>query len=87
MLDQEFQYYLNHQDELVALYNNRYLVICGQKVVGDYSSFAEAVTEAQKKFEPGTFLVQRCSEGPKDYTFSYHSRVRIPHAAIQGVHC
>ena len=86
MLDKEFQYYLQHQNELVARYNNRYLVIHEQQVVGDYDTFAEAVTEAQKQFRPGTFIVQRCSEGPKDYTFSYHSRVRIPHAAVQSIH-
>lgn len=86
MLDKEFQYYLQHQDEFVARYNNRYLVIHEQQVVGDYDTFAEAVTEAQKRFQPGTFIVQRCSEGPKDYTFSYHSRVRTPHATVQRVH-
>ena len=86
MLDKEFQYYLQHQDELVALYNNRYLVIHEQQVVGTYETFADAVTEAQKKFQPGTFIVQRCSEGPKDYTFSYHSRVRIPYETVQRIH-
>ena len=57
MLDKEFQYYLQHQNELVARYNNRYLVIHEQQVVGDYDTFAEAVTEAQKQFRPGTFIV------------------------------
>ena len=68
-------------------YNNRFLVIVGQQVVGDYDTFAEAVAESKKKYAQGTFLVQRCSEGNKDYSVTYHSRVRIPDAAIlQGVH-
>ena len=82
MIEKEFQYYLKHQKELVAHYNNRYLVIHNQMVVGDYDSFSDAVTDASKKLQIGTLLVQRCSEGNKDYTFTYHSRVRIPHAGI-----
>ena len=78
MIEQEFQYYLQHQNEFVTQYNNRYLVIHNQQVVGDYATFADAVTDAQRRYQPGTFIVQRCSEGPKDYTFSYHSRVRTP---------
>ena len=85
-LEMEFQYYLQHQDELVRQFDGRYIVIAGQRVVGDYATFAEAVTETQKTRPQGTFIVQRCSEGPKDYTFTYHSRVRIPHAAVPRVH-
>lgn len=80
MLEKEFQYYLQHQEELVLKYNNRFIVIVGQRVVGDYDTFADAVSESQKKYSQGTFLVQRCSEGNKDYSFTYHSRVRTPHA-------
>ena len=87
MLEKEFQYYLQHQEELVQKYNNRFVVIVGQQVVGDYDTFADAVIESQKKYQQGTFLVQRCSEGSKDYSFTYHSRVRIPHATkLQSVH-
>lgn len=85
-LESEFQYYIQHQDELVELYDGRYIVIAGQRVVGDYATFAEAVTETLKTRQQGTFIVQRCSEGPKDYTFTYHSRVRIPHAATTRLH-
>ena len=82
MLEKEFSYYLKHQDELVKKFNGRFIVIIGTQVVGDYDSFAEAVSESQKKYTLGTFLVQKCSEGTDDYTVSYHSRVRLPHAAI-----
>ena len=87
MLEKEFQYYLQHQEEFVQKYNNRYIVIVGQKIIGDYDSFAVAVVESKKQYQQGTFLVQRCSEGNKDYSFTYHSRVRNSHAAkIQGIH-
>ena len=48
MLEKEFQYYLQHQEELVLKYNNRYIVIVGQQVIGDYDTFADAVTESQR---------------------------------------
>jgi len=79
MLEKEFQYYLQHQKELVKKYDNRYLVITNEEVVGNYDNFANAVSEAEQNYKPGTFLVQKCSEGEKDYTVKYHSRVRIPH--------
>ena len=46
MLKEEFEYYLEHQDELLQKYNNRYIVIVGSKVVGDYASNEEALIEA-----------------------------------------
>ena len=55
------------------------MVIADEEVVGNYDSFANAVSEAEQKYEVGTFLVQKCSEGEKDYTVKYHSRVRAPH--------
>lgn len=82
MLENEFSYYLQHQEELVKKYNGRFIVIVGTQVVGDYGSFADAVSESQKTYALGTFLVQKCSEGKADYTVSYHSRVRLPHAAV-----
>ena len=39
MLDTEFRYFLDHQGELVKRYNNRVLVIIGEKVVADYDDF------------------------------------------------
>lgn len=77
MLEKEFQYYLDNQDDLVKKYNHRYIVIVGNKVVGDYSSNEEALSEAKKMYKLGEFLIQRCSEGDSDYTSIFHSRVRF----------
>ena len=41
MLEKEFQYYLDNQDELVKKYNGRVVVIVGENVVGDYASYEE----------------------------------------------
>lgn len=75
MLDKEFQYYLDHQKELVEKHNNKFLVIVGEKVIGAFNSNVEAYNSAKEKFEPGTFLVQKCSEGVADYTATFYSRV------------
>lgn len=75
MLEKEFKYYRDHQEELVKLYNGRVLVIIGESVVGDYDTYEEAYFEAMKKYEVGTFLLQQCSPGTKDYTQTFHSRV------------
>lgn len=84
MLENEFKYYLEHQNELVRKYDGRYLVVVGEAVVGDYATFSEALSAAQKDYEMGTFLIQKCTEGDKDYTAKYHSRVRLTNA---GIHC
>jgi hypothetical protein len=75
MLEKEFKYYLDNQDELVKKYDGRTLVIIDNEIVGDYDNFKEAYTDSLSKFEPGTFLIQKCSPGDKDYTFTFHSRV------------
>lgn len=84
MLEKEFKYYLDNQKELLKNYDGRYLVIVGEQVVSDHDTLTSALLSAQKKYEKGSFLIQKCTEGDKDYTAKYHSRVKISHA---GVHC
>ena len=75
MLYKEFQYYLDNQNNLVKKYDGYYIVIVGEKVVGDYDDYSRALSHSLEKYEMGTFLVQKCSLGDKDYTFTFHSRV------------
>ena len=74
MLEKEFQYYLDHQKELVEKYNGKYLVIIEDKVVAFYDSFEDALAESQKKYQVGTFLIQQCLPGEDNYTQSFHTR-------------
>ena len=57
MLEKEFQYYLDHQNELVQNFNGRFIVIRDCKVIGDYSSELEAINTTKENHEIGTFLV------------------------------
>lgn len=73
-LADEFNYYLEHQDDLVKEYNGKVIVIKDRRVLGAYDSDTEAVIDTQKNHELGTFLVQSVSPGTGAYTQS-HSRV------------
>ncbi len=75
MLDKEYQYYQAHKEELIEQYEGRYVVIVGEKVVGDYETEIEAVVSARKSYEPGTFLVQLCTRDEEAEVMRFHSRV------------
>ncbi len=75
MLEKEFQYYLDHQIELVEKYNGKVLVIIGEDVVGVYDTELQAYFDSVIKYEPGTFLIQKCTPGDESYTQTFHSRV------------
>lgn len=63
MLNKEFQFYLDNQNELLKQYKGKFVVIVGQSVVGSYRTFKDAVVRSAKKYALGTFLVQECTEG------------------------
>jgi hypothetical protein len=74
MLEKEFQYYLDHQNELVQKYNGRFIVIKDCQVIGDYASELEAINKTKEIHEIGTFLVQKCVPGEESFSATYHSR-------------
>ena len=74
MLDREFYYYRANQEELLKHYNGRFVVVVGDKVIGDYGSYLEAYVNTKKQHEPGTFLIQECTPGNKAYTVTCHNR-------------
>ncbi|MEW7280574.1 hypothetical protein ABW636_18455 [Aquimarina sp. 2201CG1-2-11] len=75
MLEKEFEYYLKNQDELLKKFNDRFIVLKNNEILGDYSSEIEALSETRKSHEVGTFLIQHCTPGTNSYTETYHSRV------------
>jgi len=74
-LQKEFQFYLDHQDELVNRYEGKYIAIKDGEVLGAYDSEIAAITETQKSHPLGSFLVQLVTRGPDAYTQTFHSRV------------
>jgi hypothetical protein len=76
-LKKEFEYFLSHQTELVQKYDGKFIVIKNEGVVGSYDSESEAFEDSSKKYEPGTFLIQKCSPGAEVYSQTFHSRVML----------
>ncbi len=75
MLDKEFQYFLDHQDELVKKYKGKYIVIKGKKVIDYWDTFTDAYYNTQEQgHELGTFLIQECLPGEECYT-TYFNRM------------
>ena len=75
-LKKQFQYYLDHQKELVEKHNGKFVVIKDEKVVGEYENELRAIAESQKQgLKVGTFLVQFVSPGDTAYKQTFHSRV------------
>ena len=74
----EFEYYLEHQAEMVEKYDGRVIALKNNQVIGDYDSYGEALHTTNKEHPMGTFLLQRVSEGRKDYTVRIGSGVSAP---------
>jgi len=71
MLDDEFRYYLENQNDIVESYNGKVVVIKDDKVVDAYDSKEQAYFESIKKYKLGTFLIMRCSPGNEAYTINF----------------
>jgi len=78
MLDTEFKYYIDNQDEIVKSYNGKVVVIKDNKVVGAYDSDEDAYFESIKKYKQGTYLIQLCTPGDGAYTIrNFHPDIRF----------
>ena len=73
MIEALFNYYLEHQVELVKEYDGKYLIITSEGVVGAYDSLNEGYELALKTYGKGNFMLQLCSEGEKDYSQRFYT--------------
>ena len=73
MLEKEFEYYLEHEQEFLKKYSGKYIVIKDNNVIGVYETQLEAYDESKKVYPVGTFLIQHCVVG--GYKQTFHSRV------------
>ncbi|OGT78422.1 MAG: hypothetical protein A3I78_03285 [Gammaproteobacteria bacterium RIFCSPLOWO2_02_FULL_56_15] len=74
-LVKEFQFYIDHQADLVKRHNGKYVVIVENEVIGIYDDELTAINETRKEHEMGFFLVQKVEPGKDSYTQTFHSRV------------
>jgi hypothetical protein len=73
MLEKELKFFIANQERLVKEYRGKTLVIKDEKVVGVYDTPLEAYVESMKKYQPGTFMIQPCTEGTDAYTVTITS--------------
>jgi hypothetical protein len=73
MFDRELEFFIAHQDELVAQHPGKVLVLRGESVEGAYDSAIEAYLDAQRRFTLGTFMIQPCEAGPGAYSVTLAS--------------
>ncbi len=73
MLEKEFNYYLENQAQLVKQYNGKFLVIVGESVEGAFDTAQESYIWAMKKYKPGEFLIQHCSQGEESFTVNMYT--------------
>ncbi len=74
MLDKEYKYYKEHQEEFLRKYKGQVLLIKNESIVAVYNDEESAYKDAKSKFELGTFLIQRCVP-EKEGIQTFHSRV------------
>ena len=64
----DFEWFTRNYKSLFEQYGNCYLAIKGCEVLGNYSSYANAVKETKKDHEIGTFIVQKCDGNESAFT-------------------
>ena len=74
MLEKEYEYYRENKEKLLSEYDEKYIVIVGESVVGVYDTEVEALSESLKVHEAGTFMLQHCIKND-DHAARFHSRV------------
>ena len=77
MLDIEYQYYKDHKNEFDAKYNNKFIIIIGNNIIGIYDDIDTALKETLQKHKAGTFLLQKCGVNQK---MKFYSRVSFANA-------
>lgn len=78
MIEEEFEYFKNHQEELYEKFPEQYLVIVNKEVVATANNVADALEMAsEKELTPGSFLLQFCGKDEWAYTQVFHSRVKF----------
>lgn len=63
VLEQEIAFYERERERLAAEHPGRYLLIYGDKLVGDFETMSEATAEGTRRFGGDPILVRLAGEG------------------------
>ena len=64
----DFEWFKNNYNEICKEYNGRFVVIKNKTIIGDYSSYSEAVRSTEQTEARGTYIVQHCNGEESGYT-------------------
>jgi hypothetical protein len=67
MIKKEYEYYREHQDELARKYENKVVLIRGEKVVEVYDTYRQAKLDLYKKHQYETYFLQKCIKRSSEY--------------------
>ena len=73
ILLKNFEWYQQHQDELVQKYNGQFLVIVDCTIQGAFATEEEGYAFASGRYDPGTFMLHLCGPGAENYTVTFYS--------------
>jgi len=74
--NKNFNYFLEHHDEIFKNYPNMFVIIHDEEVFAGAPTFDEALNKAiNGGLELGSFLIQECTDGEEGYTQTFHSRI------------
>lgn len=72
----QLEMYIAKQSEIVEKYNGQIIAVKDGEVLGSFSSKLEALRAMQKdNYQPGSFMIVKCTEGDEEYTATFRSRV------------
>lgn len=78
MFEKQLQYFIDNQEALVREYGGQIIVLVDERVVGAYPTTLEAYLDASAKYEPGTYMIQKCEPGEDAYTVTLSSALVMP---------
>ena len=71
----QLDYYKQRQQELVKKYNGKIIALKDGEVQGEFSTKTDALEYMAVRFEPGSFLIIKCTPGDEEYTRRFRNRV------------
>lgn len=75
MLEKEYKYFNDNQDDIIKKYLNKFIVIKGEQIIGSYDTEEDALKDTLKNNKLGTFLLQFVSASKDNYHQKFYSRV------------
>ena len=76
-LRRQVEYFRSIQDRLAREHYGRVVLIHDEAVDSFHDTEIDAFAAGKKKYEPGSFLIQKCIPASEEITPRFHSRVRL----------